>query len=180
MLLSDNSMKRFLYLYLVGCIAFCSVLSISAQDDWMGWNFQYQGICYTIVSDSISQEVEVSPQTDGSLGREQVNYPFLDTVVIPSIVYDGYGNAYTVIGIGSCAFIECHSLKKIILPQSVKYLSGWAFMGCVNLEYIEIPDHLEWIGPYVFADCSSLVKPQIPTATLLDEHALIWASFNSK
>lgn len=177
-------MKRhfyFLILFFFGGVLFANAQDSSELDEWNGWDFQYKGICYTRVGDSLHQEVEVSLRTNGPFQRNrQVNYISLDAVNIPSVVYDYQGKAYTVVGIGECAFLECYSLKRIALPHTIKYIDGWAFMGCVNLEYIEIPDHLEWIGPYVFADCSSLVKPQIPATTLLDVHAFIWAPFNSK
>lgn len=169
-------MKR--TLFFVGYIVFCSIVPASAQDDWKDWDFQYNGVCYTVVSDSSSQKVEVSLQNDGPFNhQDQVNYPFLDTIVIPSIVYDSSGLSYTVIGVGKCAFLNCCSLKKIFLPSTVKYLSGWAFMGCVNLEYVEIPDGLEQVGPYVFADCTSLEELQLPSTTQVDNCAFMWTPF---
>lgn len=43
-------------------------------------------------------------------------------------------------------------LKEVILPDSIKYISGNAFSDCVSLEYIKLPESLIEIGEHAFYD----------------------------
>lgn len=44
------------------------------------------------------------------------------------------------------------SLKKIVIPDSVKIIEKRAFQGCSNLEDITMSKNLEWLGEYCFYD----------------------------
>lgn len=53
-------------------------------------------------------------------------------------------------------YIDCISLKRIILPDAVTYIGDCAFLYAINLEDIIIPSSLQYIGEYAFSDCISL------------------------
>ena len=53
-------------------------------------------------------------------------------------------------------------IKKIIVPDSVKYIRNWAFYNCINLTSINIPDSIESIEDHAFAYCESLTLINIP------------------
>ena len=54
------------------------------------------------------------------------------------------------------------NIKKIIIPDSVKYIRDWAFYNCINLTSINIPDSVESIEDHAFAYCESLTSINIP------------------
>lgn len=59
-------------------------------------------------------------------------------------------------------YIDCISLKRIILPDDIKSIGENAFSYAINLEYINLPSSLRFIGEAAFSDCISLkVDPLI-------------------
>ena len=48
-------------------------------------------------------------------------------------------NDYNVVGIAEKAFLNCTSLKEIVIPDSVLYIENYIFDGCSALENITIP-----------------------------------------
>ena len=64
--------------------------------------------------------------------------------------------------IGQGAFCGCQNIKNILLPNSLKNISGSAFDGCISLEKITIPDSVTSIGQGAFSGCSSLTSIAIP------------------
>ncbi|MBQ6204030.1 MAG: leucine-rich repeat protein [Prevotella sp.] len=64
-----------------------------------------------------------------------------------------------VIRIGG--FSNCHQLKKIMLPQSLRCIEANAFTSC-GIEEIYIPQKVEYIGERAFANCKKLSKVHIP------------------
>lgn len=58
---------------------------------------------------------------------------------------------------------DCHSLKSVTIPSSVKNIS-YAFSDCKYLEEIILPDNLEKIDDNAFSNCSSLKEIHIPSS----------------
>lgn len=71
---------------------------------------------------------------------------------LETIVDDGYD-------VG--AFYNCKSLKKLDLPDSLKYIGKNAFENCAALESVEIGDNIEYLGDNAFNGCKSLKKAVI-------------------
>ena len=63
--------------------------------------------------------------------------------------------------IGTYSFFKCHSLSKIVIPNSVTKIGSDAFDGCNNLTSIVIPNSVTSIGEYAFYNCSSLTSVEI-------------------
>lgn len=61
-------------------------------------------------------------------------------------------------------FRECNSLKKVVLPTSLKTLGSYAFYNCSSLEEVVIPDGLTNIEYDAFAECRKLSKVNIPSS----------------
>ena len=51
------------------------------------------------------------------------------------------------------------SLKRVTLPESVKYVSGSSFCGCGSLEQVDIRCDSTAIQPFAFAECPCLRLP---------------------
>ena len=62
----------------------------------------------------------------------------------------------------NCAFAECHNLKSVKLPSTLKTLVQSEFNTCFALESIELPENLETIGPYAFDRATALKSIVIP------------------
>ena len=78
-------------------------------------------------------------------------------LVIPSTIED-----ITVTSIGSQAFLNCHSLKSIVIQDGITSIEFNAFKDCNNLVEINLPNSLTIIGDQVFWGCNNLEKIIIP------------------
>lgn len=67
-----------------------------------------------------------------------------------------------VTSIGRYAFLDCHGLTKIELPDCVRSIGDNAFCNCYNLSTVSIPKNTTEIGYGVFGRCSKL--REIPVA----------------
>ena len=77
----------------------------------------------------------------------------IESVVIPD----------TVTKISERAFFACESLKRVVLPKSLKCIENDAFCGCL-LESVEIPGGTETIMELAFSRCSELQRIHIPAS----------------
>lgn len=64
--------------------------------------------------------------------------------------------------IGEDALKACVSLKRIVLPHSLRRIMPRAFKGCRNLRELEIPEGVCFVGDYAFHRCHSLEKIILP------------------
>lgn len=58
--------------------------------------------------------------------------------------------------IGSCAFWDNQSIRKIVLPDTIINLGGDTFYNCRNLEEVTIPKFVSSMGNNPFAGCPKL------------------------
>lgn len=79
------------------------------------------------------------------------NHPEIESVTFPKTVTD----------IGSFVFDGCSNLKKVELPESLRYIWQCAFVRC-GLEEIVIPSKITSIPPETFKDCKNLKKVVLP------------------
>lgn len=72
---------------------------------------------------------------------------YLETIDIPE----------SVLMISSEAFKGWTGLKRLVIPETVKYITAEGlFLECSNLEYASLPSSLKSIPPSMFSGCSSL------------------------
>ena len=57
-----------------------------------------------------------------------------------------------VTSIGMSAFLNNTRLRKVNLPQFLKYIKAYAFQGCTNITSIDIPSSVTYIGKCAFKD----------------------------
>ncbi len=62
----------------------------------------------------------------------------------------------TVRKIDFAAFEDCTELMQVVVPSGVKEIGSSAFSGCENLRFINIPDKCSKIGSAAFAKCDRL------------------------
>ena len=73
-----------------------------------------------------------------------------------------------VITIGG--FMDCSSVKTVIIPDSVMYIGNNAFMNCTGLTSIIIPDGIKSIGENAFSGCTGLNDVTIPGSVSTNCH----------
>ena len=77
-----------------------------------------------------------------------------------------------LVTIGCRAFAHCRSLESITLPSTVIEIGSNAFTYCFGLEKIVLNEGVLIIGAYSFSDCSALESITIPsTVTSIEESA---------
>jgi len=94
---------------------------------------------------------------------------YQESIEIPcSIRYQG--KTYMVTSIYKNAFMNCHELKSVKIPDRVDQIGHNAFCGCSSLTSITIPNGVTYIGAYAFDGCHNLKSINIPnTVVCLDE-----------
>jgi hypothetical protein len=61
-----------------------------------------------------------------------------------------------IVGICSCAFLDCHELTKIIIPNSVLKIGQSAFKSCKKLTTVVLPSFIKSIDDQTFFCCDNL------------------------
>ena len=107
--------------------------------------FNVNGICY-----SITGEGEITVYRDNYSGN----------VVIPeTVTYNG--KTFNVVGISEQAFMNCHSLTSVSIPNTIKHIGNSAFYYCNSLTSVTIPNSVETLGSYAFFLCENLATVKI-------------------
>ncbi len=83
---------------------------------------------------------------------------------------DTYKIKEGTVSIGNRAFLDCKSLKQIIIPESVKKIGKNAFENCSNLQQVTIPKSVVCIGHSAFSGCQSLKKIKIPSIKKIENN----------
>ena len=99
--------------------------------------------------------VSKATNIDGLILCNNKVYKYIGTAV-EVIVPEG------VVSIEVSAFLECASIKKIVLPSTLEYIGSFAFQRCSELLEINIPETVKTISGNAFADCGKLKKIIIP------------------
>lgn len=66
-----------------------------------------------------------------------------------------------VLAIEEEAFRRNHSLKRVILPKSLKHIGSNAFYDCIELKEISIPEGVEVLEDGAFAYCRNLTRIEL-------------------
>ena len=66
--------------------------------------------------------------------------------------------------IGFMAFYECKSLSGLTLSEGVTLIDSCAFDGCVNLKIFKAKDGSNLYGDYIFSECTALEEVILPKA----------------
>ena len=73
--------------------------------------------------------------------------------------------------IPKAAFYSCQSLKKLVLPPTIKRIGQSAFYECYQLTSCQLSDGLEEIGPWALAGADYMRKWHIPASVRKIEEA---------
>ncbi|NAZ16816.1 leucine-rich repeat protein [Glutamicibacter soli] len=64
--------------------------------------------------------------------------------------------------IGSNAFLNCTSLRRVEIPRNVVEISTRAFSGCRRLRYVGLHNRIKSIGAHAFRGCVNLKNIRVP------------------
>ena len=123
--------------------------------------FMQDGIYYQLVDNTTADEVEV---TSGATPTGSITIP--QTVTTPE------GKTYTVVGIGTEAFLNCDKLTAIQLPSTLRFIKKWGFLNCYALSGISLPEGFESFGYGAISSCRNITSFTMPsTVTEIAEDA---------
>ena len=75
-------------------------------------------------------------------------------------------DGYPVMTIGKEAFLDCKSIEKVILPDTITVIGSAAFKNCTELKTINIPDGVGSIGNEAFYKCQNLTEIVFPISVV--------------
>ena len=127
----------------------------------VAFDFSVDGIYYNITGDST---VEVT-------SRVQYSADYKGDVNIPATVSYS-GTDYNVTAIGETAFMGCHEMTSLSIPNSVTDIGQNAFSNCNGLTSMVLPNSVTTIGEWAFMWCLGLTDVTIPNSvTVIKEGA---------
>ncbi|MDE7426651.1 MAG: leucine-rich repeat domain-containing protein [Muribaculaceae bacterium] len=127
-------------------------------------DFQYQGLNYTIVSESRKIcRLDKAPEGEKYSGD----------ITVPETV-ENEGSTYTVESIEQEAF-RFSAITSLIINAKISVLPKRICYSCNKLETIELPDGLEEIDEGAFYNCHSLVTVNLPQSLKILRRELFYA-----
>jgi hypothetical protein len=61
--------------------------------------------------------------------------------------------------IGQFMFIDCNTLRDIVLPRTVRFVDDYAFFGCPSLQHVDLGGAEGNICATAFRECARLETP---------------------
>ena len=58
--------------------------------------------------------------------------------------------------LGQFMFIDCHNLRSIMLPRTVRFVDDYAFFGCSSLQHIDLGGAANNVCLTAFRECDRL------------------------
>lgn len=129
----------------LGLLCLMALLILPVRLAALDFQYEHEGktLTYTVLDENV-KTAEVS--------RNSVS----GNLVLPSKVFDG-DTEYTLVRIGSEAFLGCSELTSITIPNSITSVVGSAFSGCDKLETVSIDGTPEgMVESGLFAHCNNL------------------------
>jgi len=83
-----------------------------------------------------------------------------EVMIIPEEI-----NGEKVEAVNGFVFYNNRTVRKIIIPDSVKYIGECAFESCINLEEINLPKNINTIEHGIFMGCTGLKNISLPEGT---------------
>ncbi len=121
-------------------------------------NFKVDGIYYKVI-DEAKQIVAVTYR-DSYKDSNRKHYK--GHIEIPKTV-TRKGVTYIVEAIGDNAFIGCHDMTSVTIPNSVTKIGSFAFDDCSSLTSMTIPNSVVYIDIQPFRGCNKLEEVNINT-----------------
>lgn len=113
------------------------------------------GLCLTAYPAGKTDKICTLPEGITKIGTSAFcNTVYLEELILPSTL--------DRLGIAASAFLDCKSLKKVVIPEGIINLAAFTFWNCQNLKEIVLPESLYSVMNGAFLNCSSLENIIIP------------------
>lgn len=141
-------------------LAFMAVLVFSVQASDFSVRLSSGDTLFFNIIDAEARHVEVTcPVLMGSSHYMNHRQP-TGVVTIPATV-EYQGQNYEVTALGEFAFAGCTTLRRVVLPSTVRTIGANAFYGCTGLNgSVVIGENIESIGKSAYYGCSSVTEVQ--------------------
>lgn len=142
------------------------ILLLLAAIQVFAYSFESGGVYYNITSTTnMTAEVTYYSQTKNK---------YTGMVGIPgTVTYNG--KTYTVVGIGSYAFVGCTNLTGVnFTSKLITYIGERAFSGCNGMTSFSFPDWITSVGNYAFAGCYGITN-----ISFVETANTIWLGYGS-
>lgn len=168
-----NIAKLSTTVFLAVSLIIASVVSYFAATYYIVDNIKYRIIDSSSAAfcglDNDSESIVIPGSVNGLNFTVIDEYAFLNNQSLQNVDLSNLIHTQTV---GTGAFQNCISLKSIVIPPWMKYLSECVFSNCVSLESAEILSDISRIQEYMFSNCSSLTEFSVPeSVTRIDKFA---------
>lgn len=135
---------------LASCVVFA--LGILVYRYYTQEEFEDNGLCYHIMKDVwVAKQFEDVVELTGKSEEAQ----FDSTFCIPNTIMFR-GKEYKVFQVADSAFRHSKWIKKLVLPEEVRFAMAYSFDDCPNLEEIEMQQNVSYIDDCAFGHCPSL------------------------
>jgi hypothetical protein len=128
-----------------------SVSDLSAGD----WNGRFEFTISTLEREKFEEAITY---TDFTLTADNCSMAGItrsgDVVIPETFEYDGV--YYRTVEIGNFAFVSCHNITSVVIPDSVTKIGSQAFRYAYNLVSVSIGKSVTSISPSAFNSCLSL------------------------
>lgn len=128
---------------IIGIVMLSIIVSVLSENTLEVFALENENYRYTI--DETNKTVTIEAYT----GEEK-------EVTVPAQI-DGYP-----VTILDGAFYKDTDVQKVILPNTIKEITGWTFYYCTNLKEVVLSENLTIITQQVFSGCSKLEKINLP------------------
>lgn len=143
-------------LYIILLAAIIPVQCLFAQD-FSARCSSGQILYYKITSNQYPYTVSVVAPSDNFVDPYQNHTRPVGDIIVPAQVVNK-GVTYSVTTIGKSAFVSCHQINSITLPNTIKEISESSFDDCVNLSSLILGSGLQRIDNEAFYGCRNLTS----------------------
>lgn len=125
-----------------------------------------------VIIDNLVYNLYPGTRTAQVASGSDYSIEYAGDVVVPATV-NHQGRTYNVTSIGRGAFLQCHQLTSVTLPDGLTTLDYFAFMDCTNLTTLRIPESVENIL-YLSLNCP-LTDFNLPNSLVLLSNS-VWTN----
>ena len=99
-------------------------------------------------------------------GKLTINCPVPNCPANSASPFNGAFTSVTfgpgVTSIGNYAFLNCRSIKTVVLSEGITSIGASAFSGCTGITRIHLPESVTTIGVSAFSGCQALTDIHLP------------------
>jgi hypothetical protein len=133
--------------------------------------FMYDGLQFKTLNDKTCEVTAIVTNNEDDSYNHEYSELLSGELILPEYPTNN-GKVYTLTEIDETAFISCHKLTSVVIPNSVLKIGAHAFEWCTGITSLTIGDSVTEIGNSAFSECTSLIFVNIPNSVIsIDNNA---------